>query len=220
MALQDKAPIFIVEDDEVWAATLTGKLAKDYTVHHFASGEEALEKLAEVQPVLIIQDYHLDQGGGRLTGLETMQQVKSMAPNTYVVMFSAQTEVETALAAFENGAFDYVMKQNKDALHRLSVIIRNIEEQRQMQQEFVELNVRVKRDRFWVYMVVVLILVMSSAIYLNTCPNSRPISWDPFNIQSKGRCNLKEDGSGMPKDSLQTQPAPIEEVTPDTTQQP
>jgi CheY-like chemotaxis protein len=221
MALQGKVSIFVVEDDDAWAATLTAALSKlNYSVTHFSSGEAALEKLGELNPQVIVQDIDLDFGGGKLNGIDTLKRVKEIKPETYVVMFSAQNEIDTALKAFDNGAFDYVMKPSPEAMHRLELILRNIENQIQLKGKLTELRISVRRDRFWVMVLVLFCVVLSLVIFLKTCPDTRdvPIRWDPLGVGELKRCrgvvgsdSTAQPGTALPpNDSMPTSAAGIE----------
>lgn len=188
MAEEKKVPMFIVEDDEAWAAGLTGKLGKKFSINHFVSGEECVEKLAEVRPKMIVLDYHLE---GQMTGLDTLKQIMKIHPKAFVIMFSAQDDVQTAIDILDNGAYDYVVK-GENAFNRLKIIIRNIENAEALQLENVQLKIKIKRDKFWLSMLIVGILIASFVVSLTTCPNSRLIKWDPFNMANSEWCTTAE----------------------------
>jgi len=184
MAEEKKIPMFIVEDDEAWAAGLTGKLGKKFSINHFVSGEECVEQLAAIKPKMIVLDYHLE---GQMTGLDTLKQIMKIHPKAYVIMFSAQDDVQTAIEILDNGAYDYVVK-GENAFNRLKIIIRNIENAEALQTENLQLKIKIKRDKFWLYMVIVGILVGSFTVSLFTCPDARMIKWDPFNVKNSENC--------------------------------
>lgn len=181
----DNANVFVVEDDEAWAATLEGKLNKKFKVSTFASGEAALDQLNAKKPALIILDYHLE---GQLTGLDTLKKIKQQQPDTLVIMFSAQDDVQTALDILNNGAFDYIVK-GENAVNRLRIILRNLEERDMLQRQLVEIRIRMRRERFYLGLVVLLIVIGSMIIYLDTCPTERSIKWDPFDRLNSKACN-------------------------------
>jgi DNA-binding NtrC family response regulator len=182
----NKTPIFIVEDDEGWAATLTGKLGKMYATHHFVSGEECIEKLEEIKPKFIVLDYHLE---GEMTGLDTLKVIRKKLPQTYVIMFSAQDDVQTAVNIMDNGAYDYVVK-GENAFNRLNIITRNIESQEVLRDQLITLNLKVRRERFWLGVVVLGVLVLSFLLYLRICPSARALKWDPYGVAQSEGCYL------------------------------
>jgi DNA-binding NtrC family response regulator len=180
--------LFIVEDDEAWAASLSGKLGKKYDISTYASGEAALEELTSKKPAIIVLDYHLE---GELTGGDTLKEIKKLLPDTTVIMFSAQDDVQVALDILQNGAYDYVVK-GENAMNRLKIILRNIEERDSLRKQMVELKISVRREKLAIYLVTAFIIIGSILIYLNTCPEGRPIKWDPF-----GKANSAECGVGI-----------------------
>jgi len=184
-----KSPLFIVEDEETWAASLRGKLKGKYDVHHFVSGEEALEQMAAQKPSIVVLDYHLE---GQLTGLDTLREMMKLQPNVKVIMFTAQDDVQIALNILNSGAYDYVVK-GENALNRLKIITRNLEEREALESQVYNMSIRVRRERFWMSLLVAGILIGSLIIYLNTCPSSRPIKWDPFGVEQDGKCTTYDN---------------------------
>lgn len=185
----EKTTIFIVEDDEAWAASLKGKLKAKYDTHLYTTGEEAQQDLKKFKPKYIVLDYHLE---GQMTGLDLLKVIQNTLPNTKVVMFTAQDDVQTALDILNSGAYDYV-KKGESALNRLKIILRNLEEREELERQVYNMNIRVKRERLWLGILVVGILIGSLIIYLNTCPAGRPLKWDPFNVEQDGKCLVQEE---------------------------
>jgi DNA-binding NtrC family response regulator len=201
MAEEKLTPIILVEDDESWAATITSRLGKFYSISHFISGEDTVEKLEQIRPKFIILDYHL---AGQMSGLDTLKIIRKKTPESFVIMFSGQDDVKTAVEILDNGAYDYVVKGD-NAFNRLKIIIRNIEAQENLRDQVMKFQVKVRRDRFWLTGVVIGIFFISLIIYLNTCPYGRPfLQWDPFNIAARDGCS----------NPAQAKPSLMEEQTP------
>ncbi|MBX3102740.1 MAG: response regulator [Bacteroidetes bacterium] len=190
MSLQGKS-VFIVEDEPTWAATLTARLGKKFTVQHFTSGEECLAKLASVKPAIVVLDYHLE---GTLTGLDTLKRIRKESPATKVVMFSAQDDVQTAVDILDNGAYEYIVKGD-NAMNRLSIVLRNLEEAEELREQMITLRVRFRKEKFWLWIVIFGILLGCIAIYLNTCPQRRMVQWDPFGLEQTNECVYLDDKS-------------------------
>lgn len=149
-----KTPLFIVEDEDIWAEPLKMNLSKlPYDVYHFKSGEEAVAQLSKIEPEVVIQDYHLEGGGGNMTGVDTLREVKKRSPRTRVIMYSAQTEVQTALDTLEHGAYHYVMKHGSemDPIKRLRLLLRNIREEEKLRSQIYDVKFKLKRSRMMVY---------------------------------------------------------------------
>jgi response regulator RpfG family c-di-GMP phosphodiesterase len=70
------------------------------------SAEQALVRLQESEFELVISDITMPG----MSGLEMIPHVKTIAPDTVVVMISGMQTVESAIGALRLGAFDYLMK--------------------------------------------------------------------------------------------------------------
>ncbi len=87
-----------------------------------ANGREALERIPEVRPDLIILDYEMPE----MDGLETLIEVKKSHPSIRVVIFSSHTRhgAKLTLDALWHGADDYVPKSPADNLTAATQLIR------------------------------------------------------------------------------------------------
>ena len=69
--------------------------------------EEALEVLAKSGEVpLVISDIHMPG----LDGIQLLQELRQRHPDTAVIMLTAVSDVETAVACMQMGALDYLAK--------------------------------------------------------------------------------------------------------------
>lgn len=186
MSKNKKDLLFIVEDSPAWAAMLAGKLGNDYLIVQFTTGEDAVKRLSD-KPRIIILDYHL---AGRMTGLDTLKEIRKQLPDAYVVIFSAQEDVQTAIEILDNGAYDYVVKDD-NAINKLQIILRNIEETERLRKDVIELRVRIKKIQFYVTLMIVFIFTIVFLIYLWLCPDQREWKWDPFNRANSEMCKPK-----------------------------
>jgi putative two-component system response regulator len=101
-----KSRILIVDDESEITAILSDLFSSEHFCMTAGSAEEALERLLVSQYELVISDITMPG----MSGLDMIPQVKSIAPNTVVVMISGMQTVESAIGALRLGAFDYVMK--------------------------------------------------------------------------------------------------------------
>jgi putative nucleotidyltransferase with HDIG domain len=101
-----KSRILIVDDEPEITAILSDLFTGKHYCMTAGSAEEALERLLASEYELVISDITMPG----MSGLDMIPQVKSMAPNTVVVMISGMQTVESAIGALRLGAFDYVMK--------------------------------------------------------------------------------------------------------------
>lgn len=104
-----KASILIVEDDEDILELISYNLGKEgYTVVGVRSGEEALEKIGNVNPDLIILDI-------MLPGIDGTDVLRSLKRNNEtaaipVIMATAKSEDSDIVSGLELGADDYIAK--------------------------------------------------------------------------------------------------------------
>src|SRR5882724_8895497 len=101
-----KSRILIVDDEPEITAILSDLFSSQHYCMTAGSAEEALERLLVSEYELVISDITMPG----MSGLDMIPQVRSMAPNTVVVMISGMQTVESAIGALRLGAFDYVMK--------------------------------------------------------------------------------------------------------------
>jgi two-component system nitrogen regulation response regulator GlnG len=99
--------ILIVDDEEAVCWALEKGLARDgYSVTTTASAEQALELAAQRPPDVIILDVRLPGMDG-LTALARLREISGGAP---VVTITAFGNLDTAVKAVQEGAFEYLTK--------------------------------------------------------------------------------------------------------------
>ena len=101
-------PKVLVVDDEPDAVELLQEFltAKGYDVITASDGEEALRRVKEDRPHLILLDVRMP----RMNGLEVLRRVRQIDQEVGVIMVTAVNEEETGRQALEQGAFDYIVK--------------------------------------------------------------------------------------------------------------
>ncbi|KPK63547.1 hypothetical protein AMJ83_06475 [candidate division WOR_3 bacterium SM23_42] len=122
--------ILVVDDEASQRDLLAGFLRnKGYTVTTAASGKEAIEKNVMTGFDLTILDLKMPE----LDGIETIERMKEVDPQTYFVILTGYGTVESAVQAMKRGAFDYLSKPVN--LDELEVIIERIQCEQGMHQE-------------------------------------------------------------------------------------
>lgn len=106
---QARPTILVVEDEVPLLTLLRYNLEKQgFRVEEAADGEEALIRVVEAKPDLVLLDWMLPQ----LSGLEVCRQLRRR-PATRdlpIIMVTARTEQQDAVRALDTGADDYISK--------------------------------------------------------------------------------------------------------------
>src|SRR5207248_10349932 len=97
----------IVDDEPLICSTLAEYLTQEgFAVATAASAEEALLQAAEQRFDVALCDMQLPG----IDGLELLERLLKISPQTFVLLITAYGTVENAVAAFQRGAHDYLMK--------------------------------------------------------------------------------------------------------------
>ena len=132
----NRIKLFLVDDDAVFLKSLEIEFLQhaDFVIETFATGELCIENLSH-EPDVIILDYHLDGiVKNSMTGLTTLDKIKSVNPDIPVVMLSSQDKIDVAIKCMHHRAFDYVVK-SETAFLRLQKIITTIFSYKKMEKE-------------------------------------------------------------------------------------
>ncbi len=98
--------ILIVDDDKSIRYSLKRMLEGSFAILTAQNGEEALQRVRENSPDLILMDIKMP---GQ-SGMEVLKEIKRIDPKTLVIMMTAYGTTETAIEAMKYGAFDYIIK--------------------------------------------------------------------------------------------------------------
>jgi DNA-binding NtrC family response regulator len=99
--------ILIIDDDAEIRYSLDRVLSPDgHTIITADSGEQGVEVAEKQKPQLIF----LDNRMGGISGIETLQHLRTAAPSSLVILMTAYGTTQTAIQAMKHGAFDYVLK--------------------------------------------------------------------------------------------------------------
>ncbi len=117
-------PIWIIDDDKSIRWVFEKALARtEMDFKTFASTPEALNALESETPQVIVSDIRMPNG----SGLDFLQVIKQRLPDVPVIIMTAYSDLESAVAAFQGGAFEYLAKPF-DVDQAIEVIRRAVDE--------------------------------------------------------------------------------------------
>ncbi len=121
---EDQTSVLIVDDDRTLTHLLRTWLERDgYATDIFHDGDSCLTALRQTLPDAICLDLHMPG----LSGLETLEKIKSKHPNLPVLILTSDTRVDTIVSAMRLGAYDYLTKpvSRTDLTNRLAHAVRS-----------------------------------------------------------------------------------------------
>jgi two-component system nitrogen regulation response regulator GlnG len=101
-------PVWIIDDDRSIRWVLEKALGREnIPVKSFASADEALASLSRsTPPAALMSDVRMPGTGG----LDLLRQIKTDYPDLPVIIMTAYSDLDSAVAAFQGGAFEYLPK--------------------------------------------------------------------------------------------------------------
>lgn len=140
--MDDVIKILVIDDDDSGREALSMLLqSAGYEVTSAATGESALDLIDSEQYQVIVSDLFLPDK----SGLDILQNVRKVAPNTEVIVVTGHASAQTAVRAMKEGAFDYITKPIDfdelkivvaKALEKQKLLSENIYLRRQLQGRF------------------------------------------------------------------------------------
>ena len=114
------AKVLIVDDESSIRRTLRDILEfEKYEVDEAQDGMECLVKVQKAKYDVIILDIKMP----KMDGMEAIERIQILSPDTPVVMISGHANIDTAVETVKKGAFDFISKPPD--LNRLLITIRN-----------------------------------------------------------------------------------------------
>jgi two-component system nitrogen regulation response regulator GlnG len=100
-------PVWIVDDDRSIRWVFEKALGREGIAYSsFSSAQEALEALKSGPPQVLVSDIRMPGP----SGLELLHTVKEKHPAVPVIVMTAYSDLESAVAAFQGGAYEYLPK--------------------------------------------------------------------------------------------------------------
>src|SRR5215471_231892 len=128
----------LIVDDEADIRDLVAGILQDegYNTRTARNSDDALAAVATRRPHLVFLDIWLQ--GSKLDGLQLLDAVKQEHPELPVVMISGHGNIETAVAAIKQGAYDFIEKPFK--ADRLVLVANRALENSRLKREVKELK--------------------------------------------------------------------------------
>ena len=99
--------VWIVDDDRSIRWVLEKALQKaDIPCKTFSEAESVLQAIKKEHPALILSDIHMP---GK-SGLEMLAEIKKSYPKLPIIIMTAYSDLDSAVASFQGGAFEYLPK--------------------------------------------------------------------------------------------------------------
>ena len=122
-------PIWIVDDDQSIRFVLEKALAReDFPVRSFTNQRDVITALEHDEPQVLVSDIRMPGG----SGLELLAQVRERLPGLPVIIMTAYSDLDSAVSAFQGGAFEYLPKPF-DVPKAVELIRRAVEESQREQ---------------------------------------------------------------------------------------
>jgi two-component system nitrogen regulation response regulator GlnG len=119
-------PVWIVDDDRSIRWVIEKALSREgIAFNSFSSAKDALEALAGSSPEVLVSDIRMPG----ISGLELLNAVKQRHPAVPVIVMTAYSDLDSAVAAFQGGAYEYLPKPF-DVDQAVELIRRALEESR------------------------------------------------------------------------------------------
>jgi len=127
--------VLVVDDDLIECRSLSEFLKLDgYQVDSATSGHDALEKLAGAAFDIVLTDVNMPE----VTGFDLLSEVNEKYPDTAVILITGYGQIEGAVRAIKEGAYDYITKPLID--DGVKMIISRALEQQQLKRENIQLK--------------------------------------------------------------------------------
>ena len=100
-------PIWIVDDDQSIRFVLEKALAREeLPVRSFTNPRDVLAALELDEPQVLVSDIRMPGG----SGIDLLSKVKARHPGLPVIIMTAYSDLDSAVSAFQGGAFEYLPK--------------------------------------------------------------------------------------------------------------
>ncbi|MCW8917318.1 MAG: nitrogen regulation protein NR(I) [Gammaproteobacteria bacterium] len=105
--MAEQGNIWVIDDDRSirWVLEKALKQA-GLAVQSFESGDAALKQLQREEPLVLLTDIRMPG----ISGLELLQRITDERPELPVIIMTAHSDLDSAVSAYQGGAFEYLPK--------------------------------------------------------------------------------------------------------------
>ena len=105
--MAEQGKIWVIDDDRSirWVLEKALKQA-GMVVQSFESADAALKQLQREEPQVLVTDIRMPG----ISGLELLQQITTERPDLPVIIMTAHSDLDSAVSAYQGGAFEYLPK--------------------------------------------------------------------------------------------------------------
>ena len=137
--MPDKIRIIVIDDEPLMRVTVhDAMVAEGYEVVSAETGKKGIELLRETEWDILITDLRLPD----MDGIQILKEVKSLNPETQVILITAYGSIDSAVTAMKEGASDYLTKPF--SMDELLLIIKRILRIRELEEENRSLRKKVE----------------------------------------------------------------------------
>ncbi|ORU92097.1 MAG: nitrogen regulation protein NR(I) [Cycloclasticus sp. symbiont of Poecilosclerida sp. N] len=105
--MDDTISVWVVDDDRSIRWVLETALKREgYNVTSFEGAEKILALLAKQAPDVLLTDIRMPGKGG----IELLVEIQEQHPNLPVIVMTAHSDMDSAISAYDGGAFEYLPK--------------------------------------------------------------------------------------------------------------
>lgn len=132
----------LIIDDEAQIRLLLSRIIslEGYEVFKAENLRASLQQIKLHKPDIILCDVFLPDGNG----VEFIPQIKSLLPNSEVIMLTAHGNISDGVQAIKNGAFDYLTKGDDN--NRIIPLISNASEQIELKTRLAKLESLINKE--------------------------------------------------------------------------
>lgn len=125
------ANVWIVDDDRSIRWVLDKALSGEgVEVTLFESGDSLLQQLERETPDVVVSDIRMPG----IDGLDLLERVTARLPELPIIIMTAHSDLESAVASYKGGAFEYLPKPF-DIDEAVALVMRAVEHSREQQQQ-------------------------------------------------------------------------------------